>query len=97
MKNPLWIPSEERKRSANISRFIGRVNARHGLTLDSYAGLYQWSVEHIPDFWAEVWDFAEIRSSKPYDKVVADLAVKPVQDGAELTISGDLQKFEPQN
>ena len=96
MKHPLWIPSEERKRSANISRFIDRVNARHGLTLDSYAELYQWSVEHIPDFWAEVWDFAEIRSSKPYDKIVADLGKFPGADwfpGARLNFAENLLRY----
>ncbi|MDL1911476.1 acetoacetate--CoA ligase, partial [Chloroflexi bacterium CFX6] len=61
MRTPLWIPSETRKRDANITRFINEVNARHGLNLASYADLYDWSVNHIPDFWATVWDFAEIK------------------------------------
>ena len=57
-KPPLWIPSEERKRNANITRFLERLNARHGLSLSSYAELHEWSVENIPSFWAEVWQFA---------------------------------------
>jgi acetoacetyl-CoA synthetase len=77
MRTPLWTPSEERKQDANITRFINEVNSRHNLKLDSYAELYQWSVEHIPDFWAEMWDFAEIKASKRYDQVVEDLSRFP--------------------
>ena len=77
MKTPLWIPSEERRQQANITRFIEQVNARHGLSLASYSELYQWSVENIPQFWAEVWDFAEIKYSQRYDLVVDDLTKFP--------------------
>ena len=64
MKTPLWVPSEERKRDANITRFIHEINARHDLNLQSYPELYQWSVENIPDFWAAMWDFGEIKASQ---------------------------------
>ena len=61
MRHPLWIPSEERKQQANITRFIEQVNAWYGLKISSYAELYRWSVENIPDFWAAMWDFAGIK------------------------------------
>jgi acetoacetyl-CoA synthetase len=77
MRTPLWVPSEERKRRANITRFMDVVNARHNLNLASYSDLYDWSVSNIPDFWAEVWDFAEIKASKRYDRVVDNLSVFP--------------------
>jgi acetoacetyl-CoA synthetase len=77
MKTPLWVPSEERKRQANITRFMEQVNARHQLKLNSYAEVYRWSVENIPDFWAEMWDFVEIKASKPYEQVVDDLSKFP--------------------
>ena len=77
MKTPLWTPSEERKQNANITRFIEKLNAQHKLNLSSYPELYPWSVENIPDFWAAVWDFAEIKASKGYDRVVEDLSKFP--------------------
>src|SRR6266496_3103273 len=77
MRTPLWIPSEERRRVANITGFIDEVNARYKLNLDSYKELYQWSVQNIPDFWAAMWDFGEIKASKPYDQVVEDLTKFP--------------------
>ena len=44
MKTPLWTPAEERKRDANITRFMHVVNQQFGLTLASYSDLYNWSV-----------------------------------------------------
>ena len=83
MTTPLWMPSEERKRQANITRFIDKVNAQQKLKLASYPELYQWSVENIPDFWAMMWDFAEIKASRSYDQVIDDLKKFPT--GAPLT------------
>lgn len=96
MKNPLWTPSEKRKQTANITRFIEQVNARKNLNLDSYTDLYQWSVNHIPEFWAEVWDFAEIKASQPFDSVAADLSAFPGTDwfpGARLNFAENLLRY----
>jgi len=96
MRTPLWIPSEERREQANITRFIGMVNARHHLKLDSYADLYQWSVEGIPDFWAAIWDFGGIIASQTPDKVVTDLSAFPGADwfpGARLNFAENLLRY----
>src|SRR5215216_6391546 len=96
MKTPLWNPSEERKQQANITRFIKTVNTRYGLKLDSYAELYQWSVDNIPDFWAAVWDFADIKASKQYDQVVEDLTRFPGAKwfpGARLNFAENLLRY----
>jgi len=77
MRKPLWIPSEEWKNQANITRFISFVNKKHGLKVSTYGDLHKWSVEKIPDFWAAVWDFVEMKASRRYDKVVDDLSKYP--------------------
>jgi acetoacetyl-CoA synthase len=56
---------------------MDRVNAHQKLNLRSYPELYQWSIENIPDFWAALWDFAEIKASQDYDQVVDDLQKFP--------------------
>ena len=96
MKTPLWIPSEARRRDANITRFMHEVNARHALSLGSYPELYQWSIENIPDFWSVVWDFTEIRASKQYDQVVDDLKRFPGATwfpGARLNFAENLLRY----
>ncbi|MFC2039715.1 acetoacetate--CoA ligase [Chloroflexota bacterium] len=71
--NYLWMPSHERRREANIAKFIGYINKKRGLNLHFYDDLYQWSVDKIDDFWAEMWDFVPIIASQPYKCVVNNL------------------------
>lgn len=96
MRKPLWIPSEEHKRDANITRFINQVNARYKLNLASYSDLYHWSVNNLPDFWQTVWDFVEIRASKKYDSIVTDLSLFPGArwfPGARLNFAENLLRY----
>ena len=96
MRKPLWIPSEECIQQANITRFMDKVNARQNLNLRSYVELYQWSVENIPDFWAEMWDFGKIKTSIPYDQVVEDLTKFPGTKwfpGARLNFAENLLRY----
>src|SRR5688500_5691420 len=96
MKTPLWTPSEEGKRDANITRFMHDINARHGLNLNSYTELYHWSIEYIPDFWAAVWSFAEIKASKQFDRVVENLTKFPGAKwfpGARLNFAENLLRY----
>lgn len=68
----LWTPSEERLRDSNVVRFIRHVEERTGLQLEKYDDLWRWSVEHLEEFWASVWDFADVRTSNPYSEVLRD-------------------------
>ena len=58
---PLWIPSAERVKAANVTRFIECLNARKGLKLAGHAQLYSWSVANPGDFWSELARFADVR------------------------------------
>ncbi len=96
MKQALWVPSDERKRQANITRFIAQVNQRHHLAIESYADLHQWSVEHIEDFWAAVWEFVEIKASQGYTRVADDLRTFPGTKwfpGARLNFAENLLRY----
>ncbi len=96
MKTPLWTPPEGRVKNANITRFIAFVNRKLGKTFKSYENLYQWSIEDIPGFWAAWWEFAEIRASKKYEKVVDDLNRFPGAKwfvGARLNFAENLLRF----
>ena len=96
MRTPLWTPSDERKRDANITRFMDVVNQQYKLNIASYSDLYNWSVNNIPDFWLTVWDFVEIKASKKYDSVVTDLSVFPGAKwfpGAKLNFAENLLRY----
>jgi acetoacetyl-CoA synthetase len=95
MKKPLWSPSEELIKQANITRFVGFVNKRYGLKISKYNDLYRWSIEKIPEFWAAMWDFAGLKASQ-YDSVVDDLKKFPGArwfPGARLNFAENLLKF----
>jgi len=72
MRKILWKPSAERAEQTNMARFIGYVNRRHGKKFSSYGDLYRWSVGNAPAFWESMWDFGEMKASRPYDQVVTD-------------------------
>ena len=96
MSKLLWEPTEERKKNANITRFIESVNKRHKQNFHSYKELYDWSVDKIPDFWASVWDFVEVKSSKGYETVVDDVAKMPGAKwftGARLNFAENLLRY----
>jgi len=96
MRKPLWTPSEERMKEANITRFINLVNKKHGLNINSYNELYKWSIENIEDFWAAMWEFGEIKASRGYDAVVDDLRKFPGAKwfiGARLNFAQNLLRY----
>ena len=72
MSKPLWEPSEQRIKGSNMYRFMQNVNQTQGINCTDYNELYQWSVENIEAFWAELWRFAGIKASKEYQRVIDD-------------------------
>src|SRR5512139_2309284 len=90
---PLWKPTAERKRDANLTRFTAILNQTHGLNISSYSQLHTWSVSEIADFWAVLWDFVDMRASRQYEGVVADLSKFPGTEwfpGARLNFAENL-------
>ncbi len=96
MAKLLWEPSEERARSTNMHRFISFINERYGQNIGDYDALYKWSIDNIPDFWAAMWDFADIKASRACDEVVDDLTKMPGTkwfSGARLNFAENLLRY----
>ena len=74
---PLWIPSEDRIREANLTKFLALVNQRYRLKITSYPELHRWSVDRVADFWSAVWDYTGVVSSRRFEKVVDDIGKFP--------------------
>ena len=73
MSKLLWEPTEENVKNANMTRFMEFVNQRHGKEFDNYEDLHNWSIENIPEFWGDMWEFGEIVHSQGFDCVVDGL------------------------
>ena len=96
MAKPLWKPSEDRIRGTNMYRFMNFINDKYDQDFKEYEPLYQWSIKNIPDFWAAMWELAEIKASRPYTEVVDDPTKMPGArwfSGARLNFAENLLRF----
>ena len=90
----LWTPSHPEK--TQMAQFIHRVNEIYGLEIKSYDELFNWSVNHISEFWEQIWDFSQIKHSIPYTKVVDDDKKMPGAkwfSGAKLNYAENLLRY----
>ncbi|HHX8467466.1 TPA: acetoacetate--CoA ligase [Vibrio diabolicus] len=55
----VWQPSESRIEEANITQFIEHINRQRN-TIENFADLHQWSLDHVEKFWQEVWLFCDV-------------------------------------
>jgi acetoacetyl-CoA synthetase len=96
VEQPIWIPSEERIKEANLTGFINLVNERYSIHLNTYGELHKWSVNNIPNFWALMWEFGGVLSSESYKSVVTNindmLGVKWFP-GARLNFAENLLRY----
>ena len=93
----LWEPSAEWIKNANATRFIEFINNEYKANVTGGKELYKWSIENIRDFWAAMWEFGGVISSKKYDKVVEDLNIFPGTKwfvGSRLNFAENLLQYK---
>jgi len=61
MTGPLFEPSPERVRAAQLTRFRERMEQRFARRIPDYAALHAWSIAHREEFWPALWEFCEVR------------------------------------
>ena len=72
MSEPLWAPSERQIAEANITTFMRASERTWGISLDDYAGLYEWSITKPEQFWQSLWTYLDIIGEWPDDAVIED-------------------------
>ncbi|HEV7527721.1 MAG TPA: acetoacetate--CoA ligase, partial [Solirubrobacteraceae bacterium] len=70
-QSPLWEPTQADRERAEMTRFMRWAAERHGREFDDYEDLWRWSVQEIEEFWASIWEFCEVRSSRTYERPLA--------------------------
>ena len=96
MAKLLWKPTDDQIKNSNMYRFMNFINEKHDQNFAEYPTLYKWSVEHIADFWAAMWEFADIIASKPYNDVIHDVNKMPGArwySGARLNFAENLLRY----
>ena len=71
-EQPLWMPGEALKQQANITQYMQWLEHEKGLHFADREALWLWSVTHLEDFWASLWDYFHIQSSHPYSTVLVE-------------------------
>ena len=66
----LWAPDEARIERAAITRYARWLADRHGVDSTGYHDLWRWSVTELETFWGSIWEFFDVRSSAPYERVL---------------------------
>lgn len=74
---PLWSPSEERRESSNLGRFIAGINAVHKVHLQGFDDLHAFSVAQPEAFWTALWDFAGVKAETRGERVLIDADKMP--------------------
>jgi len=76
-----------------MTRFMGFINSRYLKGFRSYCELCDWLIHSTPDFWAAMWDFAEIKPVRGYETFVDGLRKFRGAEwfvGARLDFGGNL-------
>ncbi|MDX9857277.1 MAG: acetoacetate--CoA ligase [candidate division Zixibacteria bacterium] len=66
---PLWEPPADYIPRTEMSRYMGWLADRLGRHFNSYAELYDWSINNVEAFWQSIWEFMEIVHSREFGEV----------------------------
>jgi acetoacetyl-CoA synthetase len=95
IEQALWTPSPERIRASRIHDYMQWLAREKNVHCDDYNALWQWSVDHMPEFWESIWQYFDIQSSAPY-KEVLDAEKMPGANwftGARLNLAEQVFRF----
>jgi acetoacetyl-CoA synthetase len=89
---PLWEPSPEARERAEMTSFMRWAGERRGAPFADYDELWRWSVVETGDFWASIWEFAGVRASRPYTRVLDAPRMPGARwfEGAELNYAENM-------
>ncbi|RUO27069.1 acetoacetate--CoA ligase [Aliidiomarina minuta] len=94
----MWQPSRERIEQSRMHKFMLALE-QQGLRFDSYAALYNWSVEESPAFWSAIWDEFNVIASQRGSQVLKDPGKMPGAEWfpeARLNFAQNLLRYRDQ-
>ncbi|MBD3222917.1 AMP-binding protein, partial [bacterium] len=93
MGEVLWRPDPGRAETTRIEAFRREAERRWGRALPDWAALHAWSIDAREEFWTSVWEFCEVRATRPWDRVLDQPDAMPGSvwfPGAELNFAENL-------
>ena len=91
----LWRAGAARLERAHLTQYMDWL-AKRGRRFDSYAALWQWSIDDLEGFWGSLWEYFDIRASKPHDCVLGSRAMPGAEwfPGARLNYAEHALRHE---
>lgn len=71
MTEVLWTPPADAVQHTRIGAFFAFIEQRTGQRFTEYDQAYAWSIEHLEEFWALVWEFFGVISHTPFTSVLS--------------------------
>jgi acetoacetyl-CoA synthetase len=101
MSLPIWKPDARRAAATHMAAFtqlVGREKGQdaprvNGMRTGDYDLLWRWSTRNPARFWELVWQYCEVRASRPADQVLSNPLLMPGAkwfEGAELNFAENL-------
>jgi acetoacetyl-CoA synthetase len=78
-----------------MTSYMRWLEAERERAFDDYRSLWEWSVTELEEFWSSIWDFFDVRASKPYAEVLAERTMPGARwfAGAELNYAENLLRI----
>lgn len=90
----LWTPDEARIKATRLNDYMQWL-ARGGRHFADYQSLWQWSTDHVEDFWESIWQYFDIKSSAPYGSVLRERVMPGAVwfEGSRLNFAEQVFRF----
>lgn len=69
-ERPIWEPTHEQVEAAQLTRFMRWLADNKGLVFADYHALHAWSVRELQAFWAAMFEYFDIESPTPHEKIL---------------------------
>lgn len=91
----LWTPDAARIERSKLYQYMQWLAAERGQHFSDYQALWQWSTDHIEDFWESIWQYFAIKSSVPYSSVLAERIMPGAKwfEGSRLNFAEQIFRF----
>src|SRR5579862_3132566 len=66
----LWRCPPERLDGAPLSVYMRWLERTHGVRFDDYNACWEWSTRELERFWESIWQFFDVHSPTPYERVL---------------------------
>ncbi|MFK5634126.1 acetoacetate--CoA ligase [Ornithinimicrobium sp. LYQ103] len=91
----LWEPTEATLRSSRLWPYLRWLEAERGLTFPDRTALWTWSTQDQEAFWRSIWDYFDVLSSVPPERMLANAEMPGARwfPGARLNYAEQVFRF----